>query len=273
MKRVYTIAEVGINHNGSLDIAKKLIDVAVFAGCDAVKFQKRNPDISTPEHMKKTIKDTPWGEMTYLCYKKKIEFGKEEYNELNKYCKEKSIEWSASVWDADSLEFLISFNPPWIKIPSAMLTNWKLLELAVTKNTPIILSTGASTLEELDKAYEILKNTKLTLLHCNSCYPAQNNELNLKMIQTFKERYECRIGYSGHEFGLIPTVASVYLGVEVIERHITLERTMWGSDQICSVEPHALIKLIKDIRALEVAYGDGIKRVYSCEREVMKKLR
>lgn len=273
MAKTYIIAEIGINHNGSLEIAKKLIDIAAFSGCDAVKFQKKNPDISTPEHMKNIIKKTPWGEMTYLEYKKKIEFENKEYAEIDEYCNNKNILWSASIWDANSFNFLMTFNPPWIKIPSAMLTNYKLLKVCVSKDIPIILSTGMSTIAEIDNAYSILKNTDLTLLHCNSCYPAPINELNLKMIETLKQRYDCKIGFSGHEFGLTTTIASIYLGAEVIERHITLDRTMWGTDQMSSIEPHGLIKLVRGIRSLESAYDNGIKRISDCEQNIKEKLR
>lgn len=271
--RTYIIAELGINHNGSLEIAKRLIDIAVFAGCDAVKFQKRNPDISTPEHMKNTLRVTPWGEMTYLEYKKRIEFGMADYIEIDRYCKAKNIPWSASVWDLDSLEFLIPFSPPWIKIPSAKLTDWDLLEACASKDIPIILSVGMSTIEEVDRAYDILKNDGLTIMHCISCYPAPTNELNLKTIETLKKRYHCRVGYSGHEFGLTTTIAAIYLGAEVIERHITVERTMWGTDQMNSVEPHGVMKLVTGIRNLEAAYGTGEKRITECEQKKKEKLK
>ena len=273
MPRTYIIAELGINHNGSLDITKRLIDVAKFAGCDAVKLQKRNPDISTPEHMKSTLRVTPWGEMTYLDYKKRIEFGMTDYIAIDRYCKTKDISWSASVWDLDSLEFLMPFSPPWIKIPSAKLTDWDLLEACASKDIPIILSVGMSTIGEVDKAYSILKDNNLTIMHCVSCYPVPSRELNLKSIETLKERYHCRVGYSGHEFGLTTTISSVYLGAEVVERHITLDRTMWGTDQMNSVEPYGVLKLVAGIRALESALGDGKKRITDCERSKKGELR
>ena len=273
MKRTYIIAEIGINHNGSLDIAKKLIDVAVVSGCDAVKFQKRNPDVCVPEHQKEVMRDTPWGRMTYLNYKYKVEFEKEEYDEIDRYCKGKGIEWSASPWDLDSLDFLMKYDIPWLKIPSAMITNEKLMKACAATKKKVIFSTGMSTYEEIDQAVEWLAGSETLMLHCNSTYPAPLKDLNLKCIQTLKERYRCEVGYSGHEFRLGTSVAAVYLGATCIERHITLDRTMWGSDHLSSVEPQGLIKMVRGIRELEEAYGDGIKRVTDGELKPRKKLR
>ena len=273
MKKTYIIAEIGINHNGSLEAAKKLIDVASVSGCDAVKFQKRNPDVCVPEHQKSVMRDTPWGRMTYLDYKYKVEFQKEEYDEIDRYCKEKGIEWSASPWDLDSLEFLLQYDIPWIKIPSAMITNEKLMKASADTGKKIIFSTGMSTYEEIDQAIEWLKDNEIMMLHCNSTYPAPLKDLNLKCIQTLKERYNCEVGYSGHEFRLGTSVAAIYLGATCIERHITLDRTMWGSDHMSSVEPQGLIKMVRGIRELEEAYGDGIKRVTEGELAPRKKLR
>jgi len=274
MNRTYIIAEIGINHNGSIDTAKKLIDIAALSGCDAVKFQKRNPDVCVPEHQKNVVRETPWGTMTYLQYKHKIEFGKKEYDEINSYCKDKGISWSASPWDLDSLKFLDEYDLPFIKIPSAMLTNNELLEESVKTGKKIILSVGMSTLEEIDVAVDILrKSNNFALLHCNSSYPAPLNELNLSAIQTLKNRYGCEVGYSGHEFRLGTTVASIYLGATIIERHITLDRTMWGTDHMSSVEPQGLIKLVKGIRELEDAYGDGVIRVTDSQIPIRTKLR
>ena len=273
MKKTYIIAEIGINHNGDLDVAKKLIDIAAVAGCDSVKFQKRNPDVCIPEHQKFVMRDTPWGRMTYLDYKKRVEFGVEEYDEIDKYCREKGIAWTASPWDLDSLAFLMKYDVPYIKIPSAHLTNHELLKACVATGKKIIASTGMSTIKEIDAAVDILESTEFALLHCNSTYPAPLNELNLKCIETFKERYHCDVGYSGHEFRLGTTVASIYLGASIIERHITLDRTMWGTDQLSSVEPHGLIKLVKGVRELELALGDGIRMVTESEKPVRKKLR
>ena len=282
MEKSYIIAEIGINHNGDINVAKKLIDIAAVAGCDAVKFQKRNPDVCVPEHQKNVMRDTPWGQMTYLDYKYKVEFEKPEYDELDAYCKEKGIAWSASPWDMDSLEFLSNYDIPFIKIPSAMLTNDDLLAGSVATGKRVIFSTGMSTQEEIDHAVEVLRSAKamynnthkIGLLHCNSTYPAPINELNLSAIKTLAEQYpDFEIGYSGHEFRLGTTVAAVYLGASIIERHITLDRTMWGSDHMASVEPQGLIKLVKGIRELEEAYGDGIVTVTESEKPVRKKLR
>ncbi len=282
--RTYFIAEIGINHNGDMDIAKRLIDIASAAGCDSVKFQKRNPDVCVPEDEKSKIRETPWGKMTYLDYKYKVEFGKEEYDEIDVYCKERKIDWSASPWDLDSLEFLMQYDIPYIKIPSAMLTNDELLIAARNTDKKVILSTGMSTRDEIDHAVVLLKSKivvepyyeragNFVLLHCNSTYPAPIDELNLSAIKTLKERYNCEVGYSGHEFRLSTSVAATYLGASVIERHITLDRSMWGSDQLSSVEPQGLFKLMSGIRELEQARGDGEIKVTESEKKVRKHLR
>ena len=202
MKKTYIIAEIGINHNGSLDVAKKLIDVAVMAGCDAVKFQKRNPDVCVPEHQKTVMRETPWGTMTYLEYKYKVEFEKKEYDEIDRYCKEKGVAWSASPWDLDSLAFLDDYDLPFIKMPSAMMTNEVLMRAAARTGKKIIFSSGMSTLEETDKAVQWMReeNADFALLHCNSAYPAPIEDLNLSCIRTLQDRYKCEVGYSGHEF-------------------------------------------------------------------------
>ena len=269
------IAEIGINHNGDLTIAKRLIDIAALSGCDAVKFQKRNPDVCVPEHQKNVMRDTPWGTMTYLEYKYKVEFGKTEYDEIDRYCKEKGIAWSASPWDLDSLEFLNQYDLPFIKLPSAMLTNYELIEACAKSGKRVILSTGMSTEEEIDTAVNTIKcfTSNFAILHCNSTYPAPLNELNLSTIKTLKDKYDCEIGYSGHEFRIGTTVASVYLGATIIERHITLDRTMWGTDHLSSVEPQGLIKLVKGIRELEEAFGDGVIQVTESEKIIRNKLR
>jgi len=282
--KTYVIAEIGINHNGDLNTAKRLIDIAAAAGCDSVKFQKRNPDVCVPEDEKSKIRETPWGKMTYLDYKYKVEFGKEEYDEIDQYCKERKIDWSASPWDLDSLEFLLQYDIPYIKIPSAMLTNDELLLAARDTGKKVILSTGMSTREEIDHAVVLLKSSivvepyyeiagNFVLLHCNSTYPAPIDELNLSAIKTLKGRYNCEVGYSGHEFRLGTSVAAVYLGATVIERHITLDRSMWGSDQLSSVEPQGLFKLMSGIRELELARGDGEIKVTESEKKVRKHLR
>ncbi len=282
MKKTYIIAEIGINHNGDLKNALRLIDIAAAAGCDAVKFQKRNPDVCVPEHQKSIMRDTPWGQMTYLEYKYKVEFEKAEYDVIDAHCKSHGIEWSASPWDMDSLEFLKQYDVPFLKVPSAMLTNDELLEGCVASGKRVIFSTGMSTKEEIDHAVMVLRKAKLVhnnphkigLLHCNSTYPAPINELNLAGIQTLQNEYvDFEIGYSGHEFRLGTTVAAVYLGASIIERHITLDRQMWGSDHLASVEPQGLFKLVSGIRELEQAYGDGIIQVTESEKPVRAKLR
>ena len=276
-KKTYIIAEIGINHNGDIKIAKKLIDIAKVAGCDVVKFQKRNPDICVPEHQKSVMRDTPWGRMTYLEYKYKVEFNKEEYDEIDSYCKRRDIQWSASPWDLDSLEFLNQYDIPFIKIPSALLTDLELIKESTKTGKKIIISTGMSTIEEVDDAVNIILKTnskiKFAVLHCNSSYPAPNNDLNLNCIQTLQQRYNCEVGYSGHEFGLTTTIATICLGATIIERHITLDRTMWGTDQMCSVEPQGLIKLVRGIRELHNALGDGKKVVTETEKPIRDKLR
>ena len=275
MKKTYVIAEIGINHNGSLDIAKKLIDIAVVAGCDAVKFQKRNPDVCVPEHQKNVPRDTPWGTMSYLDYKYRMEFGKEEYDEIDQYCSDRGIVWSASPWDMDSFAFLMDYDIPFIKMPSAMITNEELMRAVAKSGKKVIFSCGMSTIEETDQAVEWMneEGAEYAILHCNSTYPAPIEDLNLSCIKTLKDRYGCEVGYSGHEFRLSTSVASVYLGASIIERHITLDRTMWGSDHLSSVEPQGLIKLVNGIRELESAYGDGVKRVTDGELAPRKKLR
>lgn len=270
---VFVVAEIGINHNGDLAIAKKLIDAAKEAGCDAVKFQKRTPDICVPPEQRDLPKETPWGIMTYLEYRHKLEFGKEEYLEIAQYCKQREILWFASVWDMPSVDFMENFNPVCYKIPSAMLTNHNLLRYVRATGRPVILSTGMSTMEEIRKAVEVLGTDDLIITHCTSTYPCPPKELNLRVIQTLREEFDCPIGYSGHEVGLQTTYAAVVLGACYVERHITLDRSMWGSDQAASVEPWGFKRLVRDIRVIEEALGDGIKRVYESELPVRKRLR
>ena len=276
-KDIYVIAEIGINHNGDLSIAKKLIDIAKVAGCDVVKFQKRNPDVCVPEHQKTVMRDTPWGRMSYLDYKYKVEFNQIEYDEIDAYCKNNEIKWTASPWDLDSLDFLNQYDIPFIKIPSALLTDLELIRESTKTGKKIIISTGMSTIDEIDNAVNAIKEVNeeasYAILHCNSTYPAPNNELNLKCIETLKNKYKCEVGYSGHEFGLTTTIASICLGATIIERHITLDRTMWGTDQMCSVEPQGLIKLVRGIKELNDAIGDGIKVVTETEKPIRDKLR
>ncbi len=276
MSKVHVIAEIGINHNGDLGIAKKLIQIAAASGCDSVKFQKRNPDVCVPEHQKSVMRDTPWGKMTYLDYKYKVEFGKEEYDEIDRYCKENNIAWSASPWDLDSLEFLDQYDLPYIKMPSAHLTNDELLAACRDTGKKVILSTGMSTVEEIEHAVGVLRSNggcDFALLHCNSTYPAPIEELNLNCINTLRDKFQCEVGYSGHEFRLGTSVATVLMGATIVERHITLDRTMWGSDHMASVEPQGLIKLVRGVRELEAALGDGVIGVTEGEKPVRKKLR
>ncbi len=273
---VFMIAEIGINHNGSLDIAKKLIDAAFACDWHCVKFQKRTPDLCVPEDQKNLLRDTPWGKITYLEYKYRVEFNHKEYSYIDKYCKEKPLNWTASVWDIPSLEFILAYDVPFIKIPSAKLTEFELLRHASQSGKPVILSTGMSTFEEVDEAVEILEKFSkgdYILMHTNSAYPAPIEELNLRVIKYLKDRYGCIIGYSGHEYGLEPSVIAVSLGAKVIERHITLDHNMWGSDHAASLEVHAMDMLHKRIKEIKNVLGDGVKRVTDTEKLSRKKLR
>ncbi len=271
---VFIIAEIGINHNGSLDIAKKMIDGAVHAGCDAVKFQKRTPEICVPKDQWNIERDTPWGRMTYLEYRYKVELTKEDYTEIDRYCKEKGILWFASCWDEPSVEFMEQFNPPCYKAASASLTDIELLKKKKATGRPLIISTGMSTMEEIEAAVEAIGTENLLIAHATSTYPCPPEELNLRMIQTLKAKYPmCPIGYSGHETGLATTWAAVALGATFVERHITLDRAMWGTDQAASVEIGGLERLVNNIRDIEKAMGDGVKRVYDSELGPRKKLR
>ena len=272
----FVVAEIGINHNGDIDIAKRLIDSAIDANCDAVKFQKREPDICVPNSQKKVMKETPWGNMSYLAYKKRIEFGIDEYIEIDKYCKKRKIMWFASCWDKESVDFIERFKPSCYKIPSACLTNDDLLLYIASKNRPIILSTGMSTIEQINKAVNLLRKNDLVIMHCNSTYPLRYenyNKINLSVIEKFKGMYNCPVGYGGYETGIFPTVLSVVLGANCVERHITLDRAMWGTDHSASLEPVGLKRMVRDIRLIPILKGDGIKKVYDEEKEVLKKLR
>ncbi len=269
----FIVGEIGINHNGDLSVAKRLIDVAQSAGCDAVKFQKRNPEACVPQHQREIRLDTPWGMMTYMEYRYKVEFGFEEYQEIDRYCKERNITWFASSWDADSLAFMEQFDPPCHKIASAFLTDRDLLERHRDTGRPLIMSTGMSTMDEIRAAVRVLNERELVLLHCNSSYPASEEEINLRVMATLEREFGVPVGYSGHERGLQVSLAAATLGACMIERHITLDRTMWGSDQAASLEPQGLYRLVRDIRLIEKALGDGVKRVYPSEEPVRKKLR
>lgn len=270
---IFIIAEIGINHNGDLTIAEELIDAAVAAGADAVKFQKRTPELCVPDDQKAVLRETPWGTMTYLDYRRRTEFDLEQYQHLGRYAAERNVEIFASPWDALSLEFLSSLGHPAFKVASASLTDLELLRSMSKLNKPIIASTGMSTLKQIDEATAIFKNNELILCHTTSSYPCSVDELNLKMICTLKEKYKVPIGYSGHEVGLGTSLAAIALGAVVLERHITLNRSMWGSDQAASVEPLGFAKLVRDVRAVEKALGDGIKKVYESERKPMQRLR
>jgi N-acetylneuraminate synthase len=274
---VKVIGEIGINHNGSLEIVKKLIDIAVVAGCDYVKFQKRTPDICVPEDQKNRLKTTPWGEMTYLEYKHKIEFGKKEYDEINRYCKDKDIGWFASVWDKNAINFMSKYSTDGkviMKIPSPLITDDGLVKYARSKSDYLMISTGMSNEDEILHCVDIC-NPDL-IFHTNSTYPSPVNELNLRYIEWLSDKHKgIDIGYSGHEFGLVTTYGAVMLGATWVERHITLDRTMWGSDQMASVEPTGLIKLIKGIRDLEVSTvnGNGPRTIMGSELSKRKSLR
>ena len=270
---VYVIAEIGINHNGDLEIAKKLMDVAASAGCDAVKFQKRTPELCVPEEQKSQIRETPWGTMTYLEYKERTEFGQQEYQQIDTYAKQLGIHWFASPWDLPSVDFLLTFDPVCIKVASASLTDDALLKKLVASGVPLILSTGMSTMDEIDHAATVVKSSQYALAHATSTYPCQPSELNLRMISTMKDKFQVPIGYSGHETGLATTLAAVAMGATFIERHITLDRAMWGTDHSASVEPTGLDRLVRDIRNIELAFGDGVKRVFDSELPVRAKLR
>ncbi len=270
---VFVIAEIGINHNGDLAIAKKLIDVAIQAGCDAVKFQKRTPLICVPKDQASVSRDTPWGTMTYLEYKEKIEFGEIEFSAINDHCKTHGILWFASPWDVPSVEFLERFNVPVFKIASACLTDDELLIAIRKTGKPVVMSTGMSSLEEIDHAVSLLDKNKLIIGQATSTYPCTPKELNLRAIGSLRKRYQVPVGYSGHETGLQTTIAAVALGAVFIERHITLDRAMWGTDHAASVEPLGFTRLVRGIRSVEDALGDGKKRVFESEESVRTKLR
>ncbi|MFC4530611.1 N-acetylneuraminate synthase family protein [Sphaerisporangium dianthi] len=270
---VYVIGEIGINHNGDLDIARRLIDVAADAGCQAVKFQKRTPEIAVPAHQRDQMRQTPWGEMTYLEYKYRVEFGQDEYTQIAKYCAERGLDWFASPWDVPSVDFLEEMNVVTHKVASASVTDHELLRRLAATGKPIILSTGMSTLEEIDEAVEILGTSKLVMMHATSTYPLPPEEANLRTIMTLQDRYGVPVGYSGHERGLQISLAAVTLGAVTVERHITLDRTMWGSDHAASLEPSGLEHLVRDIRIIEQALGDGVKRVFPGEEAPKSRLR
>lgn len=273
-ERTFVIAEIGINHNGSVEMAKRLIDGAVQAGCDAVKFQKRTPELCVPREQWSIERDTPWGRLSYIEYRRRMEFGYAEFAELDRYARLRRIPWFASAWDTESVAFIERFEPPCHKVASACVTDLPLLRALAATGRPIILSTGMSTLAEVERAVSVFDRRKLLIAHSTSTYPCPPVELNLRMIQTLKRRWpDCPIGYSGHEPGLVPSWAAVGLGATFLERHITLDRTLWGSDQAASVEVSGFRRLVEHVRDLELALGDGVKRVQPGEIPVRNKLR
>ena len=272
----YFIAEIGINHNGDMQVVKKLIDAANATGWDSVKFQKRVPELAVPEEQKNVMRETPWGNMTYLEYKKRIEFGRKEYEEIDAYCKAKPLDWSASPWDLPSVEFLKKYDLPYIKIASASNSNEDIVKACCELKTPLLISTGMSTIEEIDDTVNMLEkysNGNYILLHTNSAYPAKHKDLNLRVIETLKNRYNCLVGYSGHEADLQPTVIAAALGAVVIERHVTLSHDMWGTDQKASLEVNAMYLLKRRVISVLDTLGDGIKTLGDDELNVRKKLR
>ena len=271
---VYVIAEIGLNHNGNVAIAKQLIDVAAEAGAQAVKFQKRTPLISTPEHMRSVPRETPWGTMSYLEDRYRVEFDRDQYIEIGDHANLRGLDWFASPWDVPSLEFLEDLNVVAHKVASASVTDMELLRAMAATGKPVILSTGMSTLEQIDAAVDVFDPENLIILHATSTYPLSPEEANLRMIPALASRYAgIPIGYSGQERGLQILLAAVALGATAVERHITLDRTMWGSDQAASIEPSELEHLVRDIRIIEEALGDGVKRVYPGELPSLQKLR
>ena len=270
----YIIAEVGINHNGDVEIAKNIIDAAVHAGADAVKFQKRTPKVSTPPAQQSQMRETPWGYISYLEYRHHVEFGLEQYREIDRYCHLKGISWLVSVWDEPAVDFMEQFETPAYKVPSASLTDLPLLRHVRKTGKPMIISTGMSTMAQIKKAVKATGEQNLIIMHCTSTYPCEPEELNLRMVETLRSEFpENPIGYSGHEVGLVPSAVAVALGASLVERHLTLDRAMWGSDQAASVEPGGFERLVKYIRVTELSLGDGVKRVYESEKPSMSRLR
>ncbi len=270
---VYIVAEIGINHNGDLQLAKKLIECAAKAGCDAVKFQKRTPELCVPLNERQRMRQTPWGYISYMEYRYRVEFGIETYWEIDQYCKSLGISWTASCWDEPSVDFIEAFSPPFYKIASAAVTDIPLLKKHRETGRLCVLSTGMSTMDEIRRAVEALGEENLVVAHSTSAYPCATSELNLRMIETLQREFSCPVGYSGHEVGLPSTVAAVAIGACYIERHITLDRAMWGSDQAASIEPSGFERLVKYIRVVEQSLGDGVKRVYDSELAARNKLR
>ena len=272
---IFITAEIGINHNGDIEIAKKMIDIAKTAGCDAVKFQKRTIDKVYTKEQLNSSRESPWGTTTRE-QKEGLEFGKKEYDEIDNYCKKNGIEWYASSWDIDSQLFLRDFHLKHNKVASAMLTNHELLNIIAEERKHTFISTGMSTIEQIKESVNIFRKNNCTfeLQHSNSSYPMKMEEANLKCIQTLKKEFNCDVGYSGHEAsGYLICVSAVLLGATSVERHITLDRSMYGSDQAASLEPQGLVRLVRDLRRIDMIVGDGVKKVWPSEIPVMKKLR
>lgn len=267
------VAEIGANHNGDLGTAFGMVQSARAAGADVVKFQKRTVDLCVPESQRAAERETPWGRMTYLDYRRRLEFGPSEYDEINRLCRQRGVDWTASVWDEPSLAFLLRYDPPWIKIPSACLTDIPLLEACRRSGKPVVASTGMSTPAQIKRAVEALGPTRLVLLHCTSTYPCPTEELNLRAITTLRERFLVPVGYSGHHPGIWDGLCAAVVGACVVEKHVTLDRTAFGTDQAASLEPAGFARMARYIRNWEVARGDGVKTVYESELSVLAKLR
>lgn len=272
---VYIIGEIGINHNGSVDIAKLMIDGAAAAGADCVKFQKRTPELCVPRDQWEIERDTPWGRMTYIDYRRKVEFSAEDYAAIDAHCKARGIDWTASCWDEEAVDFIEEyFSVPFYKAASASLTDLDLLKKMQATGRPLMISSGMSTMHEIATALKTLDRSELLIAHSTSAYPCPVDELNLRMIKTLRgQNPDLVVGYSGHETGLATTSATIALGAAFIERHVTLDRAMWGTDQAASVEMGGLSRLVKDVRDIELALGDGVKRVYDSEMTSRAKLR
>ena len=274
-KKPFLIAEIGINHNGSIKLAKKLIDLAKQYNFDAVKFQKRQPEISTPDYQKNVVRTTPWGNISYLEYKKKIEFGYKEFKIINSYCKKKKIMWIASAWDLESQKFLKKFKSKYNKVASAMLTNIKLLEAIAKERKTTFISTGMSTITDIKKAVKIFKKEKckFILMHCVSNYPCQIEDLNLNTIFTLRNKFKCEVGYSGHETSVSPTLLAYFMGAKYIERHITLDRSMWGTDQAASLSEPGIKNLTNILDKIHLVTGDGKKKILPAEKKMLEKFK
>jgi len=269
----YIAGEIGINHNGDLEIARRLVDLAADAGCDAVKFQKRTPELCVPADQRDLMRQTPWGYISYLDYRRRVEFSRWDYEQLIEHCAARGVGWFASCWDEHSVDFIEYFSPPCYKVQSAAVTDLPLLRKIAATGRPVILSTGMSSMEQIRAAVSLFDTSRLVIAHSTSTYPCPPEELNLQMIGTLAREFPCPIGYSGHETGVSTTTAAVALGACYVERHITLDRTMWGSDQSASLPPDELARLVFEIRSLANAMGDGVKQVYESEIPAMRRLR